>query len=149
MLVLAARPNLREPAGGPQSAAGRRGGLTLVEVLIALTVLAVVLLPVMIGFSQALITTSQSSITTAASSIARARVEDLKAVGYDNTISQGRAAASLKPGDSYFEVQTDVTEIEPNDSSLGGLKMVVVTVYQAGSQSPLVTLTTYITPSGV
>jgi len=130
----------------------RRRGLTLVEVLIALSVLAVFLLPVMVGFSQALITTSQASISAAASSVARGMIEDLKMVGYDYIQSStGRSYKDLKTaGDHYFQVETKVTEVEPNDQvSLKGLKLVEVTVYNTGSQTPLVALSTYFTPAGV
>jgi len=132
----------------------RRRGLTLVEVLIALTVLAVFLLPVMIGFSQALITTSQASISAAASSIARQTVEDMKVLGYDSIQSSaGRVYADMRPGqnppDHYFQVETKVTELEQNDASLKGLKFVEVSVYRTGSQTPLVVLSTYFAPFGV
>jgi prepilin-type N-terminal cleavage/methylation domain-containing protein len=130
----------------------RSRGLTLVEVLIALSVLAVFLLPVMIGFSQALITTSQASISAAGSSVARGMIEDLKLVGYDGIQSStGRSYKDLKTaGDHYFQVETKVTEVEPNDQvSLKGLKLVEVTVYNTGSQTPLVALSTYFTPAGV
>lgn len=116
------------------------------EVLISLTILAVVLLPVMIGFSQAIITTNQTSIESVASSIARATLENLKVVGYDNILSQERAAA---PGNARFEVAVQVSEPEPNGPQLEGLKVAVVSVYQKGSASPMVVLTTYFTPVGV
>jgi hypothetical protein len=113
-------------------------------------VLTVFLLPVMIGFSQALITTSQASTSAAASSIARQTIENLKAVGYDSILSsEVRSAADLRPGDHYFEVETRVTEVEPNDLSRKGLKQAEVSVYQTKSQTPLVVLTTYFTPAGV
>jgi len=128
---------------------GRRG-LTLVEVLIALTVLAVFLLPVMIGFSQALIATSQSSISAAASSIARQMIEDLKAVSFDSIQSSaGRSSVDMRPGDLFFQVETKVTVVEPNDATLKGLKLVEVSVYLTGSKTPMVVLSTYFTPAGV
>lgn len=116
------------------------------EVLIALTILAVVLLPVMIGFSQAIITTNETSIESVASSIAWATLENLKVVGYDNILSQERAAA---PGNPRFEVAVEVSEPEPNGPQLEGLKVAVVSVYQKGSPSPMAVLTTYFTPVGV
>jgi prepilin-type N-terminal cleavage/methylation domain-containing protein len=57
-----------------------RNGFTLVEVLIAVCVIAVAMLALMAGFINALATTSQSTISTAASSIARDKMEDLKRV---------------------------------------------------------------------
>jgi prepilin-type N-terminal cleavage/methylation domain-containing protein len=126
-----------------------RRGLTLVEVLVALTILAVILLPVMVGFSQALITTSQSSITAVATSIAREKIEELKLRPYELIQSQPGEHRDLRPGDSYFEVEATVTENRPDDAAHSGLKTAVVSVYRSGSARPLVTLSTYFTPAGV
>jgi hypothetical protein len=121
-------------------------------VLIALSVLAVFLLPVMIGFSQALITTSQASISAAASSVARGMMEDLKAVPYDGIQSSTeRSYRDLRTaGDHYFQVKTMVAEVEPNDpTTLKGLRLVEISVYLTGSQTPLAVLSTYFSPAGV
>jgi prepilin-type N-terminal cleavage/methylation domain-containing protein len=127
-----------------------RAGLTLVEILIALTILAVVLLPVMVGFAQALITTNQSSTSAVASSIARQTIESIKVAGYSNAaVGQTTTTADLVPGDTFFQVKTTVTETEPNDASHKGLKKIEVLVYQKGSSSAMVALTTYISPVGV
>jgi prepilin-type N-terminal cleavage/methylation domain-containing protein len=127
-----------------------RRGLTLVEVLIALAVMMVFVLPVVIGLSQALSVTSQSSTAVVASSTARQTIENLKAVGYANIQSSAtRSTADLRPGDHYFEIETVVVEEQPNTAKLDGLKRVEVSVYQAGSQTPLVVLFTYFTPVGV
>ncbi len=128
----------------------RSAGLTLVEILIALTILAVVLLPVMVGFAQALITTSQSSTSAVASSIARQTLESMKAVGYSYAlVGQTTTPADLVPGDAFFQIKTTVTEIEPDDASHKGLKKIEVLVYQKGSSSAMVALSTYISPVGV
>jgi prepilin-type N-terminal cleavage/methylation domain-containing protein len=129
-------------------------GLTLIEVLIALTLLAVILLPVMAGFSQALITTSRSSITAVAISIAREKVEELKSQAmageWEQIATQEEQPRDFKPGDGFFRVKVDVDTIVANDPLTDcGLKRSVVSVYQTGSQGPAVTLTTYFTPSGV
>lgn len=58
--------------------------------------------------------------------------------------------ADFRPGDTYFTVQVTVTEVEPNNvTSKKGLKLVVVTISQPGSSSPLLTNATYFTPLGV
>jgi Tfp pilus assembly protein PilV len=130
-------------------------GLTLVEILVALTLLAVVLLPVVIGLSQALITTSDSTITTTATSIARDRVEQLKTdirrPGYDfnSLASQPREPADYRPGDSFFEVEQTVEIARPDDAAHSGLKKVDIFVYRAGSSKPVVVLTTYLIPYGI
>jgi prepilin-type N-terminal cleavage/methylation domain-containing protein len=131
-------------AAGPPTA-----GVTLVEVLIALTILAVVLLPVMVGFSQALITTSRSSLSVVATNIARQKVEELKAQDYASLQSQARQRRDYRPGDAYFEVEVTVAELRPNDAAKCGLKQAVVTVYQRGSSQPIVNITTFFTPIGV
>ncbi len=130
-------------------------GLTLVEILIALALMALVLLPVMIGLSQALVSTSESSITAVATSVARDKAEQLKALlrrpgfGFPALVSQPREPADFKPGDSFFEVEVIVETVRPDDSKHSGLKKAAVSVYRAGGDRPLTTLTTYLTPSGI
>jgi len=134
-----------------------RGGLgfTLVEVLVALTLMAFVLLPVMAGLSQALVSTSESSITAAATSIARDESEQLKALvrssssGFDALASQPREPADLRPGDSFFEVEVTVETVRPDDSLHSGMKKAAVMVYRTGSDHPVTTLTTYLVPFGI
>jgi len=126
-------------------------GFTLVEVLIALCVIAVAMLALMAGFINALATTSQSTISTAASSIARDKMEDLKRVGYDGLASQPRQRSDLNPGDGFFEVMVTVDPPLRADSpdSRCGLERAVVTVYRTDWSQPLVTLCGYFTPKGV
>jgi len=130
-------------------------GFTLVEVLVALTLMAFVLLPVMMGLSQALISTSESSITAAATSVARDKNEQLKALvlgsssGFAALASQPREPADLRPGDSFFEVEVTVETIRPDDSLHSGLKKAAVTVYRANGDHPVTTLTTYLMPFGI
>ncbi len=128
--------------------------LTLVEILVALTLVAVVLLPVVIGLTQALVATSETSITAAATSIGREKVEQIKAetrrpdFDFADLSSEPRVAADLKPGDSFFEVEVTVEIVRPNDEQRSGLKKVQVCVYQAGTDRPITALTTYFTPAG-
>ena len=132
----------------------RSGGLSLVELLVALTILAVVLLPVMVGFSQALVATNQSSISGAAASIAREKMEELKLLAYSNYYSgyseignEERQPRPLGNQAGFFEVAVAVTVIR--DDATAGLKQAVVSVYRTGSADPVVTLTSYFTPRGV
>ena len=130
-------------------------GFTLVEVLVALTLMAFVLLPVMMGLSQALISTSESSITAAATSVARDKNEQLKALvlgsssGFATLASQPREPADLRPGDSFFEVEVTVETVRPDDSLHSGMKTAAVMVYRTGSDRPVTTLTTYLVPFGI
>jgi prepilin-type N-terminal cleavage/methylation domain-containing protein len=124
-------------------------GLTLVEVLIALAVVAVALLPVMIGFSQALAAANQSAITTAATSIARQKVEDLKAKAYADVISEQPAPRDFRAGDSFFRVAVTVQELRADGLAHQGLKQAVVAVYRTGGAQPVVSITTYFVPLGV
>ncbi len=134
-----------------------RGGLgfTLVEVLVALTLLAFVLLPVMIGLSQALVSTSESSITAAATSIARDKNEQLKSLvrgsssGFAALATQPREPADFRPGDSFFQVEVTVETVRPDDSQHSGMKKATVRVYRAGGDRPVTTLTTYLVPFGI
>ena len=127
----------------------RNGGLTLAEVLVALTLLGVFLLPAMIAFSQGLVTTSDAAITAAAASIARDKVEELKVLDFSELGSQVRQTRDLRPGDSFFEVAVTVEVIRPDDSVHSGLKKAEVAVYQAGGRRPVAVATTYFVPFGV
>lgn len=133
----------------------RGAGLTLVEVLVALTLVAVVLLPVMIGLSQALVSTSESTITSAATSIARNKVEQIKdltrrqSFDFNSLAGQPRESADLKPGDHFFELEVTVETVRPDDNQQSGLKRAVVTVYRAGSENPSARVTTHFTPYGI
>ncbi|MCJ7822776.1 MAG: prepilin-type N-terminal cleavage/methylation domain-containing protein [Armatimonadetes bacterium] len=124
-------------------------GFTLVEVLVALTILAVVLLPVTIGFWQSLVVTNESSLNAAASSIARAELEELKHTDFAVLDSTPRETRDLKPGDGFFEVTTAVEVVRPNDSVDSGLKKAEVSVYRAGGAERLAIATTYLTPFGI
>ena len=110
----------------------RSAGLTLVEILVALTLMAVVLLPVVIGLSQSLVATSNTSIAAVATSIAREKAEALKAQTREPTFdfamltSQPRESADYKPGDGYFEVDLVVETVRPDDSSNAGLKKAAI-----------------------
>lgn len=131
------------------SLGARQSGLTLVEVLIALVVLAVVLLPVMLGFTQALATTSESSISAAATSIVRDKMEELKRTDYSALTSQGLEVRDLRPGDGFFEVGVTVEVRRPDDAAQAGLKEALIWVSRRGSSDPVATARTYFTPSGI
>lgn len=124
-------------------------GLTIVEVLVALIILSVVLLPIVLGFSQALIATSNSSITAAASSIAREKAEELKARQFEELDSQPREPRDLNPEDGFFEVAVTIETVRPDDAAHSGLKKADVSVYRAGGSDPVAGITTYFTPYGI
>jgi len=127
----------------------RRRGVTLVEVLVALAILAVAILPVVIGFWQSLVATNESSISVAASSIAREKIEELKGKDFDALDSQPRETRDLTPGDGFFEVAVAVETVRPNDAAGSGLKKSEVSVYRAGGAQSLAIATTYVTPFGI
>jgi prepilin-type N-terminal cleavage/methylation domain-containing protein len=128
---------------------GRRAGLTLVEVLIALALLAVVLLPVVLGLTQALATSNESAITAAATSIARDKTEEIKVLSWSALADQRREPSDLNPGDAFFEVEVAVEVVRPDDEAHSGLKKAEVLVYRAGGAQPVARITTYVTPYGV
>jgi Tfp pilus assembly protein PilV len=121
----------------------------MVEVLIALTLVAVVLLPVVVGLSQALRSSTQSSMSVAAASIAREKIEQLKCAEFDSVESQPRESKDWALGDSFFEVSVEVETVRPDDSAASGLKKAQVTVYRSGGQDPMVVSTTYFIPFGI
>ena len=120
-------------------------GMSLVEVLVALVLLAVALLPVVVGFSQALVATSDSSIAAVAASIAREKMEEMKSVDFDLLDSQPREPRDLRAGNSFFEVASQVEA----HTSVPDLKKVAVVVYRYGGTRPIVTVTTYVARAGV
>lgn len=122
---------------------------TLVEVLVSLAILAIVILPVVVGFSQSLITTNQSSVSVAASSILREKVEELKTTDFSALDSQPRQARDLNPDDGFFDVAVVVDTIRPDDAAHSGLKRAQVSVYRAGGSEPLAIATTYFSPFGI
>ncbi len=124
-------------------------GLTIIEVLVALIILSVVLLPIVLGFSQALIATSNSSITSAASSIAREKAEELKSKQFEELDTQPREPRDLNPGDGFFEVAVTIETVRPDDAAHSGLKKADVSVYRAGGSDPVAGITTYFTPYGI
>jgi len=120
-------------------------GMSLVEVLVALVLLAVALLPVVVGFSQALVATSDSSIAAVAASIAREKMEEMKSIDFDLLDSQPREPRDLRAGDSFFEVASQV-EVH---TSVPDLKEVAVIVYRQGGARPIATVTTYVARAGI
>jgi len=123
--------------------------VTLVEVLIALTILAVVILPVVIGLWQSLVATNESSISAVASSIVREKMEGLKVKSFDQVESELREPRDLKPGDGFFEVAVAVETVRPNDAANSGMKKVEVSVYRAGGTEVLAIATTCLIPFGI
>jgi len=119
--------------------------MSLVEVLVALVLLAVALLPVVVGFSQALVSTSDASIAAVAASIAREKMEEMKSIDFDLLDGQPRAPRDLRAGDAFFEVTSEV-EVH---TSVPDLKKVAVVVYRNGSARPIATVTTYVARAGV
>jgi prepilin-type N-terminal cleavage/methylation domain-containing protein len=124
-------------------------GLTLIEVLVALAILAVAILPMVIGFWQSLVTTNESSISVAASSILRGKAEELKGEDFDALDSEPRETRDLNPGDGFFEVAVTVETVRPNDAAGSGLKKAEVSVYRAGGAQRVAIATTYLTPFGI
>jgi Tfp pilus assembly protein PilV len=121
----------------------------LVEVLVALALLAIVLLPVVMGLSQALTSTSESTISAAAASIARDKVEELKGMSFADLASQPRQSRDLKVGDAFFEVAVVATTVRADNDLHVGLKNAVVSVYRTGGARPVAVLSTYLVPYGV
>ena len=132
-------------------------GVTLLEVLIALSILAMVLLPVVLGFSQALTNTARSTIQSVATSWAREKMEELKLLPYDQVVSTTtRLSRDLKPGDSFYQLEVLVQELRANTPNppptmphQTGLKQVTINVYRRGSATPTATMMGYLAPSGV
>lgn len=122
------------PKAGPPLAENPKSGLTLVEALVATTVLLVGVIAVIQLFPTGLSAIRLSRNETMATNLVQGKIEDLKALPYANVNIETRAPVSANPASPYyhFERATQVSLIDGNlnPSILDvGLKKVIVTVY--------------------
>lgn len=117
-------------------------GFSLIEVLIAIAVLAVGLIAVISIFPFSIKTNKGAEQQSLASSYARTKLEQVLASSYDEVNTgtiEARARVTANPNDTAYplERQTVVTFIDSNlNTSVSdvGLKKVVVTVYWPNRQ---------------
>ncbi len=124
-------------------------GMSIAEVLIALMVLAVALIPILAGFQTSLATVTDSDEVLAATNLARQKIELAKISAYDTVATTARAAfPSGEDPSGLYEYEQIVTTL-PTSTSNPSYKQVEVRVYKGAATSPVVTLVTYIASGGV
>ena len=112
-------------------------GFTLIEILIALVILAVSIVFIVGLFANALVASVDAENTTIAMNLAQGRMEEIRNLDFDTEIvNEAKAVVS---GFAGFQREVAVTEPETD------LKQVTVTVYWAYKDDELtVPLVTYI-----
>ncbi len=119
---------------------GCQGGFTLVEIMVALGILALVLVPLMAGFDWSMGQASQTNELTAATNIARQALETARETTASGTFpvpAQARAAVSGTP----YQLQTSVST-----NGTMNFETITATVYLGGGTAPEVSLTTVVGP---
>jgi type IV pilus assembly protein PilV len=105
------------------------GGFTLIELMIAIVILSVGLLGMATLTGSIVQKNKLSNDLTAATTLAQDKLEDVRADGYANAVSQTKTACA---GD-FSEYQREVTV--NNDTPASGMKEITVTVYWGPSDA--------------
>jgi prepilin-type N-terminal cleavage/methylation domain-containing protein len=101
-------------------------GLTLIEVLVAVAIIAAAFVPLLTMFTTGAHAGQYARYVTIGNQLAASRLEELRAAGYDALSSQPRQSFATLPqyaGFGEFECQVSVTEVEID------LKEVTVAVF--------------------
>ncbi len=107
-------------AGASRGPAGRRGGFTLLEVMIAMAILAIVLVAVFQSQSQSVSMAGRARFLTTASLLAQERMAEAERTGVDRLLTTSGDFGVHYPGYEW--------KIEVNDTPLDNLKRISVTV---------------------
>jgi len=127
-----------QAARGPRH--GQRG-FTMVEILVALSILALILVPLLAGFDWSMGQTSQSNLTTAATNLARQTLETARAEGSTASgFPVASAARAAVPGTAFQAETVVVTNTTMN------FEQITVNVYNGAALTPLVSLTSVVGP---
>jgi prepilin-type N-terminal cleavage/methylation domain-containing protein len=116
-------------------------GFTMVEILVALTILALILVPLLAGFDWSMGQTGQSNLTTAATNLARQILETARAEGSTSSGFPVAGAGRAAVAGTRFQAETIVTT-----NTTMNFEQVVVNVYNGTATTPLVSLTSVIGP---
>lgn len=115
----------------------KRGGFSLLEILVALIIFTTGIIAVMRLFSQGMVGSVDEENTGVAVTLARQRLEEMRNLDFDTgVVNEAKAAVSGFPG-----FQREVTVTEPQTD----LKQLVVNTYWTDKSGEVSTsLTTYI-----
>ena len=118
-------------------------GMSLLEIMVSLSILALTFIALMQSFPTALTINKTSENSTKASYLAQEKLEELNSLGYNN-IAVGAIEAKHRLSDTqgnylyYFQRQTIVNYVDgdlQNSVSDTGLKKISVTVYYTNALS--------------
>jgi type IV pilus assembly protein PilV len=120
-------------------------GFTLVEVMVALTVLAIGIVSLSVVFPLAMRDVGKSGSVTRAVQLCQQKLEDIQMLGYDDPdLFVSAHYDSLNPIEGTYHRQWYVTE----DTPMEGCKLVEVTVHWYTRQMESISLSTVIAQAG-
>jgi len=111
-----------------------KSGLTLIEVLLAMSILTIGILAVIQLFPLGLNMSRLNKNETIAINLAQAKMEEIRANSYDDIINEDKNRISTNPDNPYynFKRQTEVTFVNENLETVesdSGLKKITVSIY--------------------
>jgi prepilin-type N-terminal cleavage/methylation domain-containing protein len=121
-------------------------GFTLIEVVVALTILGIGIVGLSVVFPLAMRDVGKSGSVTRAVQLCQQKLEDMQMLGYDDPLlDAGTAHAdSLNPIDGVY----DRTWVVIEDSPMTGCKLVEVTVGWQARREEQISLSTVIAQAG-
>jgi prepilin-type N-terminal cleavage/methylation domain-containing protein len=123
-----------------------RRGFTLIEVIMAMTILVVVILAMSTAAGQFVRLTSQSSAQAVGSQLATARLQTIQMdpnyTGLEGTYEKTETAL---PGATGFVRKTDITQVGGPGKKMD-YKLITVTVTGPGLSDPIIRSTTVAAP---
>lgn len=121
----------------------RAGGMALLEVMVAFSILMLTFISLMQSFPVSMMINKTSENATKASYLVQEKLEELNSLGYEN-ISIGTIEAKHRLSDDasnylyYFQRQTIVSYVDGNlaaSVSDTGLKKITITIYYTNAMS--------------
>lgn len=121
-------------------------GFTLIEVVVALTILAIGIIGLSVVFPLAIRDVGKSGSATRGVQLCQQKLEDVQMLGYDDPLLDAgyTHADSLNPIDGVYDRTWVITEDEP----LVGCKLIEVTVGWQARRDEHISLSTVIAEAG-
>ncbi len=116
-------------------------GFTLIEIIVSLTILALILVPLLAGFDWSMGQAGQSNSTTAATNLARQAIEAARAAGSVQAGYPVPAVARAQVAGTPYQRETVVST-----NTTMGFETITVNVYNGTSSTPVVSLSTVVSP---
>lgn len=124
-------------------------GLTLAEVLIALAILMIALIPMIACIQGSMGTTKDSDEVIRATNLARLVIEEAKNTPYDKVTEKSRSSfSSTRDPLQRYTYTLSVTQY-PSPGADPSYKQIEVKIYIGNSTAPVVSLTTCLVNEGV